>query len=423
MEIHVVAQGDTLYDIARRYQVTPQEIVTSNRFTHPNQLIIGETLLIPSTNRYTVQAGETFWSIAQKFNIDVQALMSLNQPLTHGVLHAGQVIRIPEKQKPKMIVNGFIEPSAGAVQQFQEAADGLTYVGIFSYHVKANGDLVAPNDTEDALLEAAKSRRVFPLMTITNISTSGFDREVAAALFKSSEAQNRLLNNVLRIMKEKGYRGLIIDFEYLGSGTRRAFNRFIKKMTDRLHQERYIVCTALAPKISGEQTGAWYEAHDYQFHGKTVDFVILMTYEWGWSGGPPMPVSPLTQVETVVNYARSVMPDRKIVVSIPLYGYDWTLPYEPGGPFAKALSFEQTLDLARRHHVQIEFNEKEKAPYFRYTDQQNRSHIVFFEDLRTMEALFQLVRSHHLRGLSFWNLAFRFPEVWALITDEFNVKK
>lgn len=68
-------------------------------------------------------------------------------------------------------------------------------------------------------------------------------------------------------------------------------------MTERMHKDGYISTTALAPKTKEKQKGIWYEGHDYKAHGQTVDYVILMTYEWGYSGGPPLPVSPLTEVK------------------------------------------------------------------------------------------------------------------------------
>ena len=74
-----------------------------------------------------------------------------------------------------------------------------------------------------------------------------------------------------------------------------------------------------------------YEGHDYPAHGRMMDFIFFMTYEWGWSGGPPMAVSPLNQVRRVLDYAISVVPRDKIMMGIPLYGYDSTLPYVPGG--------------------------------------------------------------------------------------------
>jgi len=49
--------------------------------------------------------------------------------------------------------------------------------------------------------------------------------------------------------------------------------------------------------------GAWHGAHDYRAHGEIVDFVVIMTYKCGWSGGPPMAVAPINEVRKVLNYA------------------------------------------------------------------------------------------------------------------------
>ena len=81
--------------------------------------------------------------------------------------------------------------------------------------------------------------------------------------------------------------------------------------------------------------------------GEVVDFVVIMTYEWGYSGGPPMAVSPIGPVRKVLEYAVTEMTPNKIMMGQNLYGYDWTLPYKPGNPFAKALSPQQAIQLAK----------------------------------------------------------------------------
>ncbi|MFE5278570.1 spore gernimation protein, partial [Bacillus cereus] len=102
--------------------------------------------------------------------------------------------------------------------------------------------------------------------------------------------------------------------------------------------------TALAPKTSAEQEGAWYEAHDYRAHGEIVDFVVIMTYEWGYSGGPAMAVSPIGPVRDVIEYALTEMPASKIMMGQNLYGYDWTLPFVQGS-IARAVSPQQAIEL------------------------------------------------------------------------------
>ena len=75
--------------------------------------------------------------------------------------------------------------------------------------------------------------------------------------------------------------------------------------------------SALPPKTSADMQGVLYEGADYRFHGEVNDFVFLMTYEWGWTGGPPMAVAPLNQVRRVLDYAVSEIPNEKIILGIP----------------------------------------------------------------------------------------------------------
>ena len=103
--------------------------------------------------------------------------------------------------------------------------------------------------------------------------------------------------------------------------------------------------TALAPKTSDSERGPWTAAHDYRAHGEIVDFVLLMTYEWGYSAGPPMAVSPLPEVEAVVKYAVSEIPASKIMLGQNLYGYDWTLPFVQGDRMQKRLVHSKPLKL------------------------------------------------------------------------------
>src|SRR5690606_10102289 len=131
-------------------------------------------------------------------------------------------------------------------------------------------------------------------------------------------------------------------------------------------------------------------AHDYAAHGTYSDFVVIMTYEWGYSGGPPMAVSPIGPVREVLEYALTEMPGNKILMGQNLYGYDWTLPFVPGGEYARAISPQQAIALARRMNAAIEYDYTAQAPFFRYIDEQGRTHEVWFEDARSIQAKFDL---------------------------------
>src|SRR5699024_5478206 len=188
-------------------------------------------------------------------------------------------------------------------------------------------------------------------------------------------------------------------------------------------QEGLFMSTALAPKTSATQTGTLYEAHDYAAHGEWTDFVVLMTYEWGYSGSPPMAVSPIDQVRQVVDYALTEIPAEKILVGQNLYGYDWTLPYEPGGEPAQAISPQRAIRIAREANVAIEFDSPAQAPYFTYYDTDGGEHEVWVEDAHSIHAKFDLIKELVLLGISYWKLGLAFPQNWLLLRDNFDIKK
>ncbi len=148
-----------------------------------------------------------------------------------------------------------------------------------------------------------------------------------------------------------------------------------------------------------------------------------MTYEWGYSGGPPMAVSPIGPVRQVIEYALSEMPASKIMMGQNLYGYDWTLPYVPGGEYARALSPQAAIELARDQNVAIQYDFTAQAPHFDYIDEQGRAHKVWFEDARSIQAKFNLIKELGLRGISYWKLGLPFPQNWLLIAENFEVVK
>ena len=181
--------------------------------------------------------------------------------------------------------------------------------------------------------------------------------------------------------------------------------------------------TALAPKTSAAQTGQWYAAHDYRAHGEIADFVVIMTYEWGYSAGPPMAVSPIGPVRQVLEYAKTEIPANKIMMGQNLYGYDWTLPFVKGGAYARAVSPQTAISLARENNAFIEYDDTAQAPFFYYRDASQKRHVVWFEDARSIQAKFDLLKELGLRGISYWKLGWDFPQNWLLLGDRFEILK
>lgn len=102
---YTVKAGDTLYSIAKKYNVTVAALAKANNITNYNLIRVGQVLTIPGKTtappatsvKYTVKAGDTLYSIAKKYNVTVAALAKANNITNYSLIRVGQVLTIPGK--------------------------------------------------------------------------------------------------------------------------------------------------------------------------------------------------------------------------------------------------------------------------------------------------------------------------------------
>ncbi|MDF2789157.1 MAG: spore gernimation protein [Neobacillus sp.] len=426
MQIHVVKRNESLTTIARAYNTTVNDIVDANDIPNPNNLVVGQAMVIPIVGSfYYVQPGDSLWSIGQKVGVPYQQIASANRISLNQQLYVGFRLYIPPRPKRRGEFNAYVEPRGTSVAPILEssardAAPYLTYLAPFSFQALRDGSLKEPLLNNFPAI--ARANRNVLMMVITNQENDQFSDELGRILLNDIPIQDRFLNNIVATAKKYGFRDIHFDFEFLRPADREAYNQFLRKAKTRFASEGWLISTALAPKTSATQKGKWYEAHDYRAHGQIVDFVVIMTYEWGYSGGPAMAVSPIDQVRRVLEYAITEMPPNKILMGQNLYGYDWTLPFVQGS-VAKAVSPQQAIELAAANNVPIQYDTKAQAPFFRYTAADGKQHEVWFEDARSIQAKFNLIKELGIRGMSYWKLGLAFPQNWLLIVENFNVVK
>ena len=417
---HTVRPGETLWSIAQTYGITVQVILQYNQITNPASINPGNLLYIPAA-RHRVLPGESLWQIAQRYGVSLQTLMKVNNIKNPSLVYPGFELLLPIKYRPVIYVNGYIYVfGEQAVPIVKEVGEHLTYLSPFAYRIKEDGDL-QPIDDSPAV-KMAYTMNVVPLMSITNFTSTELGGNLAHAVLSDLQIVERLLANVIKIMNQKGYRGLIIDFENVLPADRENYNRFLQLAVDRLHPNGFIVASALAPKTSAGQSGLLYEAHDYAAHGRILDFVVLMTYEWGYRMGSPRAISPIDQIRNVLDYAVTVIPRNKIFFGFQIYARDWLLPHVQGQE-AETFSNKEATERAVQYGAVIQYDRVAASPFYRYKDGQGKMHEVWFEDARSAQAKFDTVKAYGLKGISYWALGYPYPENWALLEDNFTVRK
>ncbi len=423
MTIHVVRSGETLDAIAAQYGVNPAQLGAANDVPADGALAVGQTLVVRFPRQvHAVQPGETLSSIAAAYGTDTRTLWQNNWALGGGdALAAGQLLTISyfDEKIGAAAFNGYAYPFI-QTRLLEAQLPYLTYMAPFTYGIAAQGGLLSLDD--GAMLSSAQTHGARPVMHLSTLTESGgFDTERGAMVLTDYAIQDRLIDEIFWVIGEKDYVGLDVDFEYLPGYLAAAYAAFLDRLHRMLRARGLFLWAALVPKTSAAQRGLLYEAHDYAGVSASVDGVLLMTYEWGYTAGPPMAVAPLPNVRAVLDYAVTEIPAGKIFLGIPNYGYDWPLPFIRGTTRAQSISNQRAIELALEHDIAIQFDETAQAPFFHYTDGGGTVHEVWFEDARSMDAKLRLIAEYGFQGGGVWNLMRPFSQIWQVMAALYDI--
>ena len=374
---------------------------------------------------YVVQLGDTIDGIAGKYGINVQTIITDNQIVYPYALAVGQALfidlgtRLPDRS---LRVSGYAYPFISE-WVLEQTLPYLSELPIFSYGFTAEGTLIPPLLSDEWMINMAKEYGTLPILTLTPFDETGnFNNMLINALVNDSAAIDTLIGNLLSVMYAKGYVGVDIDFEYILAQDRDAFTEFVRRVAQVMRENGFHTSIALAPKTSAQQRGVLYEGKDYRALGKIVDHALIMTYEWGYTYGPPLAVAPLNQVRRVVEYAVTEIEPAKLDLGIPNYGYDWPLPYERGVTAATPIGNVQAVQIAIRQGVSIQFDELAQSPFFTY-EADGIQHEVWFEDVRSIQQKFNLIKEFGLGGCGYWQIMRWWRANWKLLTKNYYVEK
>ncbi len=375
MDIYIVKPGDTLYGIARRTGTTADHLAYLNQLNDPSRLVPNMALLVPGPERTNRQ---------------------------------------------EILVNAYAYPGISDAT-LNETLPYLSFLCPFSSRLTLDGELVTIDDGR--LVEAALAQNVAPFLTVTNLSESGgFSSDIAHAVFTDQAVQDAAVENIFAALSRRRYAGVNLNIEYVYPFDRESYNQFLRRLSGLLHERGWYLTTAIAPKESADQEGLLYTAHDYAAHGRWADWVVLMTYEWGYTYSAPQAVSPVNRIRRVLDYAVTQMPVGSILLGLSNYGYRWRLPWRQGDA-ATVISNAAAQNLAVSVGAELRYDSTAQAPWFTYTDASGQRSAVWYEDVRSVQARLDLVKEYNLAGVSWWTVNQLFRAGLRLQEDNFSAVK
>lgn len=270
-------------------------------------------------------------------------------------------------------------------------------------------------DTYSARLADAKKNNLKNSLLVI----SGDDSIISAILQDPQTNAKNLMNDVAPIMKEKGFTDLNLDIESFMTASpsgQEKFTEFVQTVKDQLVQQNLgtltldlIPIALVTPKL-----------YDAKALGAIADAVVLMTYDYHYTGsftaGAIAPVGGAGttleyDVEAAVKEALKVMPKEKILLGVPLYGYEWETISSatesatiPGG--SSTASTRRVAEiLTGCTNCTRGIDPVSREPYVMYPEN-NYFNQIYYEDESSMQEKVALARKYELGGIAVWALGY-----------------
>ena len=428
MEIYVVQEGDDIYSIATKYTISIDRLIQENGLVYPFDLIIGQALVITYPKQtYTVQQGDTLQSIADMYNVKLMQLLRNNQSLLNRkYLYVGETLVISYETLGNIATNGFTYPFISK-ETLIKTLPSLTYLTIFNYSTIEKGEIKTYYNNDAEIIKISKEYGTIPLMMITTLDQQGKkNEEIAFEILNNEVYQDNHINNFLSIIKIKGYQGINIVFNYLNMDNQLLYEKFINKIANKMKTEELLFFITINYQSQVNDGKIELGKIDYAKLSTYANGLIFLKFEWGFNNFPPAPVININNMKALIDYVvQDVTPD-KINISIPIIGYDWSLPYIPNESVANSLSINSVLEVANSNDTKIEFDEVSQTPFFYYTSFNlgaSSENIIWFVDARSMKAALELIFDKHINGCGIWNIMIYNAQVWTVINSQFDVVK
>jgi spore germination protein YaaH len=292
------------------------------------------------------------------------------------------------------------------------AAHALDEVDCDWYTIGAGG-AVSAGPENLALVANARAHGVQAFATVTNRpdSRGSFTSSIPRAILSSPDTQKRAIDGLVALAVSKGYDGIDIDWELVPVADRDAFSHFMAALATALHARHRLLSVAVFAKTF--EPGKWDSQKVYDYHalGAAVDELKIMTYSYSGPWSSPGPQAPLAWTRAVIDFARTVVPAKKIYLGLPFYGYDW----HAGG--ATAVQAADAVALIAAHHFKVAHDPASGEADLSYTDTQGVKHVLWFIDRPALTTKLDLLESHFpdIGGVAIWQMYREDPRFWTVL--------
>lgn len=298
---------------------------------------------------------------------------------------------------------------ANALTSIQINAGAIQESNPVWYSMNADGSIAKNWNAENATWRAAMTgTRIVP--TLQNVVNKVFDGNVAATLLASAASRDAHATAITNLVMTNAFDGIDVDYERVPATSRTNFTAFVQLLGQKLHAMGKTLSVTVYSKLNDKANWNGAGAEDWAAIGVVADTVKIMAYDYSNSGTAAGPITPLDWLDQVATYAQLSIPNQKIIVGLPWYGYDWSSTGVASVTYASAKALAQTnaATIAR---------DANGEPYFTYS-----GHTVYYQDSTSYARKVSMLRQKHasIGGFAHWAAGVEDPTLWSVLRDSMN---
>lgn len=346
---------------------------------------------------YIVQPGDTLYSIARLFEVTTGRLRALNPEIGGtGAIFVGQTLHIPgdgELVRPTIEVNGYTYP-VYTPDQWRIIFPYLTYLSIFGHEIRPGGMLTVPGSASPTM--AARQAGVAPLLVVTNTVEGVYSGELLHGILSDPQAQQTLIDNSIAVAQAYGYYGVNFGFEQILPEDYAPYASFLGMAANRLHTLGLIIVASIRLVIVLGNPPPLVEA--LFLYNSILDRFIITPGDLTCAEGP----APIDIVQEGLDAVARYVSGPKILLGIPNCCYEWEVPYPPNGGY-RALSSEQADAAIRLAGAYPETDPYTQMTFFRIPGEGSEQSVIMCDSTHSLQVM-ELVKIYNLGGVSFRTL-------------------
>ena len=279
---------------------------------------------------------------------------------------------------------------------FLENVTLLTHPSPTWFRISKDGAIIGTIDKDIVKASEEYGLALCPLVSNT-IPNKGFSAELFHEFITNKHAKRRFIQELSSLVSDYEIKGINIDFEYFLPTDESLFVNFLELLKDELPE--LIVSVDLPPVVDTEGT-AWTYQLDNKKIAAIVDYLVFMMYDYSWPKSGPGPICPLSWLRKNITAAKEIVPKNKIVMALPLYGYDWSEGNATG--LSSILASQIAEEHKQEAQITIGTDSESFEYFFEYIDSKGRLHKVYYQSKVAIVKRLEVLSEEGISDISFW---------------------